>query len=44
MTGSDRFIAEAASERLDGNEEMAIAAEERHRIRRAEIAEQFPWP
>lgn len=42
--GSDRFLTEAASERLRGNEDNAVAAEQRHLARRAEIAEQFPWP
>lgn len=42
--GSDRFLAEAASERLRGNEDKAAAAEQNHLARRAEIAEQFPWP
>lgn len=44
IKGSDRFIAEAASKRLHGNEEAAISAEERHRVRRGEIESQYPWP
>ncbi|KAA8555109.1 hypothetical protein FX984_01727 [Pseudomonas marginalis] len=44
ITGSDRFIAEAASMRLHGSEEAALSAEERHRVRRGEIETQYPWP
>lgn len=44
VTGSDRFLNEAAAERLDGNEDAAKAAEAKCVERRAEIAASLPWP
>lgn len=44
LTGSDRYLAEAASERIAGDEQAALAAEQKHLSRRAEIAAQYPWP
>lgn len=44
LTGSDRYIAEAASERIFGNEPAAAEAEKKHISRRAEIAARYPWP
>lgn len=44
ITGSDRFLTEAAAERLNGNEEKAKEAEAKCLSRRAEIAAEHPWP
>lgn len=44
ITGSDRFLTEAAADRLEGNEEGAKKAEANCVARRAEIAAALPWP
>ena len=44
VTGSDRFLIEAAADRLEGNEEGAKKAEANCVARRAEIATALPWP
>lgn len=43
LTGSDRFLTEAAAERLDGNEAAAKVAEQKCITRRAQIAKELPW-
>lgn len=43
VSGSDRFLTEAAAERLDGNEAAAKEAEAKCVARRAEIAASLPW-
>lgn len=44
ISGSDRFLTEAAAERLSGNEAAAKSAEVKCLARREEIAAQYPWP
>lgn len=44
ITGSDRFKAEADAERLAGNEEAALAAEQKLLDRREQIKAENPWP
>lgn len=44
ITGCDRFKAEASAERLAGNEEAALAAEEKLLARREQIKAENPWP
>lgn len=44
VSGSDRFLTEAAADRLEGNEEGAKKAEANCVARRAEIAAALPWP
>lgn len=44
VTGCDRYHAEAAAERLRGNDEGAKAAEEKLLSRREEIKIENPWP
>lgn len=43
ITGSDRYLKEAASERAAGNEEAAVAAESKHLQRKEEIRKELPW-
>lgn len=43
ITGSDRYLAEAMSERAAGNEGAALAAEAALIARKEEIRKEFPW-
>jgi len=43
LTGSDRYLKEAASERAAGDEAAAVAAELKHLARKEEIRKEFPW-
>lgn len=44
ITGCDRFKAEADAERLAGNEEAALLAEQKLLERREQIKAENPWP
>lgn len=43
VTGSDRYLKEAASERAAGDEAAAVAAEVKHLARKDEIRKELPW-
>ncbi|MFL6873878.1 hypothetical protein ACJ6YJ_03625 [Pseudomonas marginalis] len=43
VTGSDRYLAEAMSERAAGNEDAALAAEAALTARKEEIRKELPW-
>ncbi|OIN44500.1 hypothetical protein [Pseudomonas costantinii] len=43
VTGSDRYLAEAMSKRVSGDEDAAKAAEAAHVVRKEQIRKELPW-